>query len=200
MSDEQQRNIWEKQDGESSVWYRRFSRYLLMFPKRSVAAVYNEENNEPDHGEENREKPRKSEPPGHWYEMAKQWKWEERAEAWDAAQFAEEEKIKKRVIQTKWALQHRRILALQEVAQSLLDMMGDENKVWVPDVKSIGSGPDAERVDLVQFNSDLYKEFREYISDIAEEVGGRVKKQETTHKGLSKMYVDLDDDEDGCEP
>jgi hypothetical protein len=181
-------------EGEPLLWYNRFTRFRLMFPRRSVAAVF--------HGEQssrNPEKPRRN-PDNDWYNAAKRWQWEERAEAYDAAQFAEEEKIRARVMRSGFALQHNRILALQKQLEDLIAMTAEQDKVWVPDVKAIGNGPDAERVDLVQFNDALFKEVREYLTDIAEEMGERVKKQITTHRGLSKMYVDLNDNEDGCEP
>lgn len=189
--------FWERQEGEPLIWYSRFRRYLLLFPKRTVAAVYATESGpkEDDNG-----KQRKSEPSGYWYDIAKQWHWEDRAQAWDAAQYAEEEQSRKRILQSGWALDHNRIMTLIEVTQALREMMNDPSQVWLADVKAVGSGPGAERVDLVQFNADLFRELREYLTDIAEETGGRAKKQETTIKGLPKVYVDLSPDEDGSEP
>ena len=71
MSDEQQ--IWARQAGEPLMWYRRFERYRLMQPVRSIVAVFREEKraNERD------------EAPGRWYEEAKKWRWDERVAAWD---------------------------------------------------------------------------------------------------------------------
>lgn len=171
---------WERQEGESDLWFRRFDRYRLLFPVRSVTAVFQEEQ---AITEEKRGKERKSEPSGRWYEMAKLWRWQERAEAWDAHLTAEEEEARKRVLGSGLALVHRRVLLLNETLNGLLDMLKDDNKVWLPDVKAIGTGEFAERVDLVQFNDALYKEIREYITDIAEEVGGRVKKNEAVLSG-----------------
>lgn len=188
---------WDRQEGEPAIWYSRFRRYLLLFPKRSVAAVYAAESEPKD---EEDEKERKNGPSGRWYEVARAWRWEERAQAWDAAQFAEEEQARKRILQSGWALDHNRIMTLIEVTQVLRQMVNDPAQIWLPDVKAIGSGPGAERVDLVQFNADLFRELREYLTDIAEETGGRAKKQETTIKGLPKVYVDLAPDEDGSEP
>jgi len=200
MPDEQQQQHeeWERQPGEPAIWYRRFQRYLLLFPRRSVAAVYHEEHSEL--GEASNDVERRQKVPGLWYEIANRWRWEERAQAYDDAQFAEEEKEAQRVRRSGLALQHKRILALQTLVEGLIKETGEKDRVWLPDVKAIGTGPDAERVDLVQFNDGLYKEIREYITDIADEMGDRVKKKEVMHKGLSKMYVDLDENEDGCEP
>lgn len=190
-------SAWDRQEGEPAIWYSRFTRYRLLFPKRSVAAVYALEQ-EPKEGGDGKQ--RKSEPSGYWYEMAQHWHWEARALAYDAAQFAEEEQARKRILQSGWALDHHRIQTLVEVVQMLRQMMQDPAQVWLADVKAIGSGPGAERVDLVQFNAELFRELREYLTDIAEETGGRVRRQETTVKSLPKIYLDLDPEEDGSEP
>ncbi len=189
MSDER---IWNRQENEPPIWYSRFMRFLLMYPKRSVSAVFTAEHE----GKNKQEKTRTNAGP-EWYNAAKQWQWEERAEAYDVAQFAEEEKVRQRVYRSGWALDHNRVLTLMEVAQSLRKMVDEPDKVWLPDVKSVGTGPTAERVDLLQFNADLYRELREYLTDISDETGGRTKKTETTLKGLPKVYIDLNEDEDG---
>lgn len=54
------------------------------------------------------------------------------------------------------------------------------HNVWLPDVKQVGSGEFAERVDIERFNSALISEYRSTLDDIAKEVGGRVKKNEHT--------------------
>lgn len=198
MSEEQQQ-LWNKQEGEPSIWYRRFERYLLMFPRRSVAAAYHEEHPELE-TEKKREKESDFKPSGRWYEMAKQWRWEERAEAWDAAQFAEEEKIKVRVMRSGFALQHNRMLMLQDQLNKLLAMTENEDRIWIPDVKAIGNGPEAERVDLVQFNGELFKEIREFATDIAEEMGERVKRKEVAITSLPPdIYEGIGPDDDGTE-
>lgn len=50
--------------------------------------------------------------------------------------------------------------------------------VWLKDVKQIGRGDDAERVDIVRFNSALFEQFRGLLDDLAKETGGRVTKTE----------------------
>lgn len=195
MSDEQAQvqvaHVWEKQEGEPAIWFRRFERYRLMFPRRSVAAVYHEE-----HPQTNPDKPRQK--PGHdWYDIANRWHWQERAEAWDAHEFAEEEKIKVRVMRSGFALQHNRILMLQEQLRALLARTKDEQQVWIPDVKAVGF----TQVDLVQFNDALFKEIREFTTDIAEEMGERVKKKDVTVTQLPPdRYDGIGPDEDGSVP
>jgi hypothetical protein len=55
--------------------------------------------------------------------------------------------------------------------------------VWLPDVKQVGSGENAERVDIVKFNSALIAEYRSTLADLAAETGGRRQKQEVEHTG-----------------
>jgi hypothetical protein len=95
---------------------------------------------------------------------------------------------------------HKRVEQLNTLVEGLIAMVGDENKVWVPDVKSVGTGPNAERVDLVQFNDALFREIRSHFADIAAELGERVKKSESTVHVLPKTYLDTEENEDGVDP
>jgi hypothetical protein len=176
MSEEQE--PWVQQPGESLVWYKRFTRYRLMGPVHSIPGVWREEEST-----KNPDNPR-PEPPGDWYKAAKQWKWEERTVAWDAHLDEQIEKQiaaeRKRVLRSQYALMHKRIEALNKLAEKLEGYMQDEQNIWLPDVKGIGTGPTAERVDLVRFNDALISEYRATFADIAAEKGERVKKQELT--------------------
>lgn len=170
-------------DGEPLLWFQRFTRFRLMQPTRSISQVFQEENSK------KLEKTRKSpEPDGTWYAKSKEWQWEERANAWDAYQTQEQEKIiakeREQVIKFRYALMHKRVQQLDRLAQQLLDYAKEEDKVWMLDVKAIGNGPDAERVDLMRFNDALFREIRAHFADIAAELGERVKttKQEITGK------------------
>lgn len=55
--------------------------------------------------------------------------------------------------------------------------------VWVPDVKVVGTGDNAEVVDIERFNAALFTQYRETLNDLAKEVGGRVQKQEVAGAG-----------------
>jgi hypothetical protein len=92
-----------------------------------------------------------------------------------------------RILTSGYALMHRRVEALDKLANLLQEEVFDENKRWLLDVKTVGFGEDAERVDLVQFNGDLIKEFRATFDDLAKELGQRVKKQEVALSGLVEM-------------
>lgn len=56
------------------------------------------------------------------------------------------------------------------------------HKVWLPDVKQIGGGEHAERVDIVRFNAALIEQYRGTLDDIAKEKGERKQKMEVTGK------------------
>lgn len=194
MSEQQQ--IWERMEGESPLWYRRFERYRLMELVRSIAAVFQEEETE-----RNREKPR-TKPTGDWYEIAKQWQWEERAAAWDAYQDEQLEKQilaeRKKVLKSHYALMHKRVQELDELATLLRKEIHEKEKYYLTDVKQIGYGEFAERVDLEVFNDKLISEFRATLTDIAAEMGERVKKQEVRVTTLPKEYINTPEDDGGA--
>lgn len=68
---------WEQLPGEPSEWYNRFHQFLMLPGKRSLLAAYNAER-----CEKGRE--RASGCPDNWRSAFKQWRWAERAAAWDA--------------------------------------------------------------------------------------------------------------------
>jgi hypothetical protein len=189
--------IWARQPGEPLLWFRRFERFRLMEPTRSIVAVFREE-----HAEENRGKPRR-EATGDWYEMAKLWQWNERAAAWDAVQTAHLEQIieseRERVLLEGYAVMHRRVARLNALTEQLLGYVQDEGKVWLPDVKAVGTGEFAERVDLIQFNAALFHEIRAHLADIAAEMGERVKKKEVALTELPANVYGFDPDQDGVD-
>jgi len=176
-----EQKLYDRQPGEPLLWYQRFTRFRLMQPVRSVASVYHEEQSQSSHATSN-DVILRSKVPGAWYQLAERWHWEERAAAWDAEQVCALEKeiaaARARVFTHGYARVDRRIEDLDKLAESLFAEVFEEGKRWLADVKSVGTGPTAERVDLVQFNSDLIREFRATLADIAGEMGERVKKTE----------------------
>jgi hypothetical protein len=82
------------------------------------------------------------------------------------------------ILTSGYALKHERVRSLNKLAELLLDEANEEDKRWCPDVKSIGSGPGAERVDIVRFNGSLIEQARKTLDDIAAEMGERVAKHE----------------------
>lgn len=91
-----------------------------------------------------------------------------------------------------YALMHRRVEALKALSLKLEKYLAEEKKVWLPDVKVIGTGEFVERVDLVTFNDALIREYRATFDDIAKELGQRVKKQEIEHSWAETLDSEYD--------
>lgn len=70
---------WERADNEPARWFMRFSNYRLMGPKRSIHAVYEAEKQ--SKGSNSRGRAGET-----WYNAAKKYQWQARADAWDAEQ------------------------------------------------------------------------------------------------------------------
>lgn len=108
--------------------------------------------------------------------------------AWEARKSAEAEAVRGYGL----ALEHERLRELYQLAALLKGQIYELSEphpvtgrvsfsnLWVADVKTIGSGEFAERVDIERFNSALIEQYRKVLEDIAKEVGGRVQKQEIT--------------------
>ena len=190
--------IWTRQPGEPPTWFRRFERFRLMEPTRSLVEVFRQEQGEEENGGK-----RRREAPGSWYDMAKLWQWNERVAVWDAVQTAHlEQNIaseRSRVLLEGYAAMHRRVARLNALTEQLLGYAADEDKVWLPDVKAVGTGEFAERVDLIQFNAALFHEIRAHLADIAAELGERVKKKEIAITELPANIYGFDPDQDGID-
>ena|SRR5437879_8465321 len=217
--------IWARQSGEPPLWFLRFERYRLMWP-HSIPAVYRQiwreerrkERQQASKAEKTKEGEKSGkergidttleleapkEAPSKWYQYARQWQWKERAAAYDASLTAElEAEIegeKARVLAEGFAQRHRRIATLNAKAEQLLAMTEDPDKIWLADVKAIGTGEFAQRVDLVQFNAALFHELRATLADIAAELGERVKKKEMAITELPANVYGFDPDQDGVD-
>lgn len=114
------------------------------------------------------------------------------------------EQHRREALETGLALDHERVLALKKLALLLeteiayTDQNGDMVKVWLPDVKQIGSGEFASRVDLVRFNAPIFEQLRGIYDDLAKEVGGRKQKLEHSGPGggpIETKDVGLSDEE-----
>jgi hypothetical protein len=193
----EERKAWDQLPNEPDLWYGRFTAFLRLGTKRSVNAVFKKENNK-------KQQKTTAFPGPTWYEAAKEWRWQERARAYDEHQRAEEDRIiaeeREKVLRSGFALQHKRIQALNRLTNKLIAMTNDEDKIWMPDVKSVGTGPTAERVDLLQFNAPLFTLIDKYLASIAAEMGERVKKKDVTLTELPpNIYTGFDPDQDGVE-
>lgn len=135
--------------------------------------------------------------------------WQERAGSYDAQTEESKNIIATERMKTGLALPHERVQKLKDLAAFLEVQMfeqGEEGKyhnVWLPDVKQIGGGEYAERVDIERFNSAIIEQYRGVLDDLAKETGGRVSKTDVTTDGkafdltpfgkaLEKIYGDGD--------
>jgi hypothetical protein len=82
--------IWERQPGEKYQWWVRFQRFRNMGPARSALAVYRVEIKERAEAlpnrtieEVDRDARAKDSVPQRWALKRREWRWDERAQAWD---------------------------------------------------------------------------------------------------------------------
>lgn len=155
MSDE--KDIWERQDGEPNNWYSRFVIFLQMGPSRSLLGSINLE--KAQKGLEKLNYVSQS-----WREAAKQWDWRERAEMWD-------EYRRKQVFVQGNAYDVNRVEKLNKYTEMLeaeIDKMLDALA--------------KKKIEKPWFNQFLYEKYLQSLEAIAAETGGRVKRQEITGK------------------
>lgn len=185
--------------------------YLRLGPGRSMAKLLARYQDAPET------------PPTRRLKTLKQWssqyQWQKRAAAYDAETERQKSEYARQMMQSGLALDYERVSRLKAMAELLEDQIltrddGRYPNVWLSDVKQIGSGEFAERVNIVRFNSPLFEQWRGLLDDLAKETGGR--KQEHKHsgevnqvemtleewKGLRRQRLSgiADMDEPGCGP
>lgn len=144
-------------------------------------------------------------PPSTSYKTLNTWSsrynWPERATEYDAAWEQRKNAEREAVLNYGLSLDYERVRELYQLADFLRGQIYERNldsgvfhNIWVPDVKSIGSGDKAERVDIERFNAPLIEQYRKVLEDIAKEVGGRVNKTDLTSDGerlaVEVVFVD----------
>lgn len=140
------------------------------------------------------------EPPTTTYGTARQWAskfdWSSRATeydvSWEDRKNAERERIFNQELAQDFG-RLKKLITLARMLEAQIYEVGTNkirvdldtevevsvlHNVWLPDVKQIGSGDNAERVDIERFNSALINEYRSTLDDIAKEVGGRAKRHD----------------------
>lgn len=166
----------KRQPRESNAAAIACNDFLRMGPGRSLPAL-----------QATYAKSNQKSPPAASLGTLKQWSarydWQLRAAAYDA--LIEEEKnraaaeMRRAVMEQGFALDLERVRSLDKLASLLEGEVYEEVKRWLPDVKQIGGGEYAERVDIVRFNAALIEQFRGTLDDLAKETGGR--KQQLEH-------------------
>jgi hypothetical protein len=183
LEQENHPHLWERYPEENARWYGRFLLYRDLGPSRTLLGAVTAEK-----AQKSPKKPNKN-VPGAWKDACEQWNWKGRAEAWDAWERkrieAKRQAYVDGIMQDGYALVHERVKSLYEVALQLRGYIEEPGKVFLPDVKQIGFGEFAERVDLITFNDALFEQYRKYVADIAAETGGRAKvtKSDITSNG-----------------
>lgn len=114
--------------------------------------------------------------------------WQSRATLYDSEveehKTQEAKKRQKQALETGLSLDYERIITLKELSAFLLGQLYEEgetgtlHRLWLPDVKQIGSGEFAQRVDIERFNAPLISEIRGLLDDLAKETGGRMRRVE----------------------
>jgi hypothetical protein len=84
---------------------------------------------------------------------------------------------------TGLAVKANRVENLQALADKLYDDLMNGDKLWLLQVKGIGSKEDFERITYYEFNSAEVAQYRGLVDDISAEVGERVRKTDLTSNG-----------------
>jgi hypothetical protein len=99
-------------------------------------------------------------------------------------------------LQRRWELMNR-VIDERASSDDMQDVPGGKTGLMVHNVKSIGAGPLAERVDLYEVDTGLLRELREHEKQAAQELGQWTEKRDLTSAGKPvKGYVDIDDGDD----
>ena len=127
------RKPWERQEGESAKWFFRFRNYLALGSNRSVHAVFEAENK--------KGQAKASYNPGKgWYNAAKRYQWQIRADAWDNEQDEQKaEQMRQIAMQCAFTSRPYRITQLNSMAETLSRQLekGLEISIALATVKQI---------------------------------------------------------------
>lgn len=186
----------EQRDNESSRAVQACNDYLRMGPGRSLRKLAQK------YGK-TRQNPAPTDSLNTLEEWSSEFGWQIRAMEYDAGLEAEKNARRRKEFEAGLALDFQRVRALKKLAKFLEGEIftraqkvgaGEEGEqavsefpnVWLHDVKQIGAGESAERVDIVRFNAALLEQYRATLDDLAKETGGR--KQRLEHSG----HIDID--------
>jgi hypothetical protein len=131
--------------------------------------------------------------------------WVARAKAFDIIQQAADQAAydarRREIMESGLALTHERVAKLTKLFEKLEGYATSEERIWLPDVKSIGQGEDAERVDIYRFNSALIEQIRGTLDDLAKETGGRIKNVDVKTDGkeiapIIQIYIPANNRDD----
>ncbi len=121
------------------------------------------------------------------YSWSWDFEWFKRAELYDARVDKDKTDLARESMNTGLAMPHLRVDKLKMLAAKLEQEIYREGRLWLPDVKQIGMGKNATRVELIRFNGALVEQYRGVLSDLAEETGGRWKINRNFNYDLDKL-------------
>ena len=167
----------EREPRETSRAVQACNDFLRMGPGRSIAELHRSYIDLDRNSTPTRSK-------GTLLAWSSRYDWFERAIEYDTRLEEEKTRRAQEIMATGLALEHERVEKLKRLAGFLEEEAQKQNEegahynVWLPDVKQIGGGEDAERVDIVRFNAAIISEYRGILDDLAKETGGRKQRQE----------------------
>lgn len=190
----------QRQNGESDKAIQACNDWLRMGSGRSIPSLL-QHYRDLSNFQRGFEPPSASHPT--LYTWSSNYDWSSRATEYDAAWEKRKNDERDAVLNYGLALEHERVKELYRLAAFLKAQIYEQGEgdvfhnVWVPDVKSIGSGDFAIRVDIERFNSPLIEQYRKVLEDIAKETGGRVDKTDVTTGGkpLTGLIIDFGSDD-----
>lgn len=177
----------EQHAGESKRAVIACNDYLRMGPGRSMAKLLE------------RYLSATETPPSRRLKTLKDWSvaygWQGRATWYDAETERQKTEYARHVMTSGLAQAHERVVRLKDMADLLeAEIMTRQNgqlvNVWLADVKTVGSGETAERVDLVRFNHQLIEQWRGVLDDLAKEIGHRRIKRDNLNIDFDKLTDD----------
>ena len=194
-----------RERGESYRAVQGCNDWLRMGPGRSLSALYRRYT-------AGSTKKHQETPPTRSLNTLKKWAsrygWADRAETYDARREQIKNERAERIMASGLAQAHERVVELRHLAAMLLGELrheepnGELSHLWLRDVKQIGAGEDAEKVDIVRFNRAIVEAIRGLLNDLALETGGRTQKHDWTSGGqtlsqaledaINKVYGDGD--------
>jgi hypothetical protein len=216
MADRVEPLAGERQPGESNKAVQACNDYLRLGPGRSLVLLIqkfntSQVNSAPTHSKQTLE------------QWSSRFTWADRAATYDKRLEEEKNLRAKEIMDSGLALDYERVVKLKKMADFLEAQVyaqapiiitttpqadsDSENageatsftvgstypNIWVHDVKSIGQGAGAQRVDIYRFNSAILDQYRGVLDDLAKETGGRISKHEMT--GKNGGPIELNDEQ-----
>lgn len=159
----------QRQNGESNRAVQACNDFLRMGPGRSVTALMGKYQETPENST--------TQSLYTLQKWATEYKWFDRAAEYDKSVEDAKNLRAKEIMHSGLSLDYERVEELKQLANQLKQQL-IERGFWLSDVKQIGSGQFAERIDIERFNQALIEEIRGVLDDLARETGGRANKHQ----------------------